>query len=85
MITRNDRYADSLRRTYRHLVGQLDQKVGREKQILRKYMKALNREIRESSPSGVSNHGGTAYKSKGKSEKSKSGRRPGGMLSRPLL
>ena len=40
-------YEDALRRTYRRLINQLDQKVGREKRILAKYIQALNRKIRQ--------------------------------------
>ena len=40
-------YEDSLRLTYRRLINQLDQKVGREKRILQKYTRALNRKIRQ--------------------------------------
>lgn len=40
-------YEDSLRQTYRRLINQLDQKTGREKQILRKYTRALNEKIRQ--------------------------------------
>ena len=34
-------YEDSLGQTYRRLINQLDQKVGREKRILQKYTRAL--------------------------------------------
>jgi len=40
-------YEASLRQTYRRLINQLDQKAGREKQILRKYLIALDGKIRQ--------------------------------------
>lgn len=40
-------FEESLRYMYRHLINQLDQKVGREKQILRKYIRALDARIRQ--------------------------------------
>ena len=40
-------YEDSLRQTYRRLINQLDQKTGREKQILRKYLASLDEKIRQ--------------------------------------
>lgn len=45
-------YEASLRQTYRRLINQLDQKAGREKQILRKYVKALQERIRDKASRG---------------------------------
>jgi len=41
------RLQSGLRQTYRRLINQLDQKVGREKTILRKYTRQLDRLIRK--------------------------------------